>query len=186
VHTDDVRQILADPSRSRPVRLLRLQGLRGERLTQAVAAGWSIRIGPAACAAIGAVALIAASPLLYGIAAGLAGLGAVLPNHSIELAYVAWARRTGRTAPPPNRAGRRFGCLVASICFLLAGWGLSHDVAVLFWTFGSVMVAMPAFVAATNLCVPSLVFTAMFGTERATCPTLATAWSRTPATDEVA
>jgi hypothetical protein len=172
MHTDDVRRILKDPRRARPERLLRLQGLRDEPLAQGLAAGWSVRLGPAACAVAGAVALVVASPVLYLAFAGLGIVGAVAPHHPVEMLSVVWARGTGRTPPPANRAARRSGCLAGAALFALAALGLTVGPAALYWAAGLVMVLLPAFVAATNVCVPSLVFTLFLGADRATCPTL--------------
>jgi hypothetical protein len=108
----------------------------------------------------------------YGVLAALALSGAVLANHPVETAFGAWSHRRGRVAQPPNRAARRAACLAGAGFFALAGWGLAGGPSALFPVAGTTMVALPSFVAVTNLCVPSLVFTALFGADAGTAPTL--------------
>lgn len=172
MYTDDARLILTDPTFDRNRRLLRLQGQRGPRLEQAVAAGWAIRLGPAQCAAFGALAILVADPGLYLALAFASTVGAATRYHPVEWLYSWWTVRQGRVSPPPNRAGRRFGCLLGAVCFFVAGVALAVDAGWLFWPNALLLVALPAYVAVTNLCVPSLILTLLLGSERAACPSL--------------
>lgn len=172
MHTHEVRALLSDPRFDPNRRLLRLQGQRDAHLEQAVDTGWAMRLGPAQCAVFGAVALVLAEPDVYLVLAVASVVGVVTSHHPVEWLYVGWARRRGLTPPPANRAPRRFACLVGAACFLLAAIGLVSGSALAFWSAAGLLVALPAFVAATNICVPSLVFTVLLGAERATCPSL--------------
>jgi hypothetical protein len=172
MYLDDVRQILTDPAFSKTQRLLRLQGLRGADLTQGEAAGWAVRLGPAQCAVFGLGALLLASAPLYLVLAVPALIGGFAPNHPLERGYSWWARRTGRVPLPANRAARRSACLAGGVFFLAAAWGLAIGPAHLFWVAGISMVLVPGFVTLTNLCAPSLVFTLLFGAERASSASL--------------
>lgn len=177
MYRHEVRELLRDPRFDRNRRLLRLQGQRAGHLEQAVAAGWAMRLGPAQCAVFGAVALALAEPGVYLTLAAASIVGVVTAHHPVEWLYVWWARHRGLAAPPANQAPRRFACLVGAACFLLAAVGLVAGSALAFWPAALLLVVLPAFVAATNICVPSLLFTLVLGAERATCPSLPAALS---------
>ena len=166
MHVDDVRRILIEANRPVPARLLRLQGWRGADLRCALDAGAAMRLGPAACAVQATLGLAVPSAALYAVFAAAALLGVVARNHPVELAWIWWARRSGRPVPPANRAGRRFACALGAVCFALAGLGVSAQLPAVTLTMGLLMVLIPGFVAATNLCVPSLVLTLLVGAER--------------------
>jgi predicted small integral membrane protein len=184
VSVNDVRQILTDPRFDRNRRLLRLQGQRDSRLDQAVAAGWAMRLGPAQCALFGTIALLLSDPSVYLVLAAVSSVGVFTSHHPVEWAYVWWTRRQGRTPPPANRAPRRFACLLGAASFGLAAVGLVAGAAPLFWSAALLLVVLPAFVAVTNICVPSLVFTLMVGAERATCESLPASLARDGRTQE--
>jgi hypothetical protein len=180
MYTADVRELLTDPHFDRNRRLLRLQGQRGQALEQAVAAGWAMRLGPAQCALLGAVALLVAESWLYLVLAVTSSLGVMTRHHPVEWVYVWWAPRHGRTPPPPNRAPRRFACLLGAITFLVAATGLAVDLPLIFWAAGGFLVVLPTVVATTNVCVPSLFFTLLVGADRATASSLRSALRRGP------
>jgi hypothetical protein len=92
----------------------------------------------------------------------------VTSHHPVEWAYVWWAKRHGRTPPPANRAPRRFACLLGALSFFSASGGLLLGAAGLFWFSALLLVVLPLFVAVTNICVPSALFTVLFGADRAT------------------
>ena len=169
---DDVQLILGDPAWPWRARLLRLQGWRGSELACALDAGWAMRIGPATCALQGMVGLWLHHVLVYLWFATAAALGVVLRNHPAERVWVAYAVRSGRPVPPPNRAGRRFACALGAVGFVLAVVGLLIGWAPLFVVAGAVMVAVPALVASTQLCLPSVLLTVLAGVDRVMAATL--------------
>jgi hypothetical protein len=176
----EVRTILTDPNYDRQRRLLHLQGQRGTGVEQGVAAGLAIRIGPAQCAISGLLALVAANAGLYALLGVASVVGVVGRRHPVEWVYSWWAVRSGRVPPPPNRAARRFGCFLGAASFFLAAFALVIGSAWLFWPFALILIALPAYVAVTNVCVPSLLFAILLGADRASCPSLPSAL-RSPA-----
>ncbi len=172
MHLSEARQILTDPAFDRTHRLLRLQGQRGPALDQAVASGWAMRLGPAQCAFFGTLAIAIDEPRVFLLLAGLSSIGVITSHHPVEWLYVSWARRYGHPSPPGNRAPRRFACLLGAACFLVAGVALSAGTGWIFWPTALLLVLLPMYVATTNICVPSLLFTLVLGAERATCESL--------------
>lgn len=175
---NEVRLLLTDTSVDRNRRLLRLQGQRGTRLEQAVAAGWTMRLGPAQCALSSVVAVVLHEPSVFLTLGMASAVGVVTAHHPVEWLYVWWAGRHLRPAPPANRAPRRFACLLGAMCFLVAAGSLGSGTGWIYWPTALTLVGLPAFVATTNLCVPSLLFTLVLGSERATCESLPTSLRR--------
>jgi hypothetical protein len=123
-----------------------------------------LRMSPALCAAIAAVGTALAFPaILWGLMI-FAALGAVLPFHPFDLIYNLGIRHiTGTPELPRNGAPRRFACAMASV-WLLTTSGLFYagfDIAG--YLLGGALVAVAALITVSHICVPSLVYRALFG-----------------------
>lgn len=164
--------LLTDPEHPASSRLLRLQGWRDADLAQALAAGWATRIGPAVCGALGLTIAVTGSAGLAAVAAVAALVGSVARNHPIELVYNRVAVGSGWVPLPPNRAAKRFACLLGGSLFTGSAVGFAVGAHGLALGCAVVMTAVPLFVAASGVCVPSLLFTLLWGVEAATAPTL--------------
>ena len=163
----DVRELLDDPSRTWGERRARLQGWRGLDAARADAAVFAQRVGPAVCAVGAFVGASLQSPLLLAIVAVTAVVGTTAPNHPMEAVYNRWADRRGRPTLPVNRAAKRLGCAIGAV--LLGGAAVAYAVGA--ETVGLVLALVlggtATFVALTGICVPSLLFTTVWGVERA-------------------
>ena len=164
-----LKAVLTDPEHDRSTNLLRLQGWRGDDLEASVgAASIAHRLGPAACGILSLAAAVTGSMAIVLITLATALVGVFARNHPFETIYNVVARRTGRQPLPANRAAKRLGCAVGSV--FLAGaavaWIIGFDTlaTVLLVSLGS----LALFVAATKICVPSMMFTLAFGVDRAT------------------
>ena len=162
----DLASLLTDVSLTWPERLARLQGWRGADAACAAAAPLAQRLAPAVCAVGSAVGAALQSPLVLSFFALTALVGAVAPNHPVEAAYNRWARGRGRSTLPPNRAAKRLGCAIGAV--LLGGaaiaYGVGSPTAGLFLAI--VLAATATFVAITGVCIPSMIFTIAWGSER--------------------
>lgn len=163
----EARMLLTDPRYARDTNLARLQGWRGEDLAASVAAGRRAhRVGPAFCGLLSLAIALTGSPVLLATTLATALIGVRAPNHPVELGYAVWARRAGEQPLPPNRAAKRLACAVGSL-FLI---GAAVSMAVGATVVGNVLLVtlgtLALFVAATGICVPSIMFTLMFGADR--------------------
>ena len=170
--------VLTDRDHDRRARKLRLQGFRGTDLTGACATGPAVSLGPATCGLVSAVVAITGSALLAAVLAMTALVGVFSSNHPVELLHNTIAHRLGRPEIPPSRAAKRFACTVGAS--LLMGAALTYALGVDGWALGFAltMTVVPLFVAASGVCVPSLLFSLALGTEAATAPTLRSSFSR--------
>lgn len=168
----DLKAVLGDSSRTWTERRTRLQGWRGDDAARADSAVVAQRVAPAACA-IGALAGAALqSPLVLGILAATALVGATAPNHPFEALYNRWAARHGLPTLPSNRAAKRLGCAMG-VAFL-GGAAIAYELGAttLGFVLAVVLGGTATFVATTGICVPSMLFTAVWGVDRACAPTL--------------
>ena len=145
----------------------RLQGWRGADATCADNAKGAQRLGPAVCAAGALAGAALESPVVLGAFAVTAVMGALAPNHPVESLYNRWASRRGRATLPANRAAKRLGCAIG-VAFL-GGAALAYAVGAttLGLVLASVLTGTATFVAITGICLPSMLFTVLWGVERA-------------------
>jgi hypothetical protein len=123
-----------------------------------------LRLSPALCAAIAAAGTALASPpILWGLMI-FAALGAVLPFHPFDLVYNFGIRRmTGGPQLPRNGAPRRFACAVASAWLFATGALFTGGLDVPGYVLGAALVAVAALITVSHVCIPSLIFRALFG-----------------------
>jgi hypothetical protein len=171
----DLTSVLGDPSLTWAERRTRLQGWRGDEAECADRAPVAQRVGPAGCAVGAGIGVAFESPPVLAAVAATAVVGALAANHPFEVVYNWWARRRGGVALPPNRAAKRLGCAMGVV--FLGGSALSYAVgaSTAGFVLGAVLGGTAAFVAATGICVPSAIFTVLWGVDRGCEPNLVAA-----------
>ena len=168
--------LLSDPTLTWSQRRTRLQGWRGPEAEQADAAPRAQRLGPALCA-VGAIAgALMASPLVLAAVAATALAGTFAANHPFESLYNQWAASRGGQPLPANRAAKRLGCAIGVIFLAGASSAYTLGASTLGLVLALTLGGTAAFVATTGICVPSLLFTLVWGTERAAAPSLRAGW----------
>jgi len=175
----ELTTLLRDTSLTWTQRRTRLQGWRGPDADQADATPGGQRLAAAVCA-VGALAgAVTGSPLILSLFAATALVGVLAPNHPFELLFNQVASARDRQRLPANRAAKRLGCAIGVV--FLGGSATAYALGepVLGQVLALVLGGTAAFVAATGICVPSLIFTALWGLHRGAAPTLLAA-ARTP------
>ena len=123
-----------------------------------------LRMSPALCAAIAAAGIALASPpILLGLMI-FAALGAILPFHPFDLIYNFGIRHvTGTPELPRNGAPRRFACGMASVWLLATAALFYADLDMAGYLLGGALVAVASLITVSHVCIPSLVYRALFG-----------------------
>lgn len=118
-----------------------------------------LRLAPALCGIVAAVGTALAAPwLLWGLAV-IAAAGAVLPFHPFDLIYNAGVRRvTGGPKLPDNGAPRRFACGLGSAWLVVTGLLFAGGYDAAGYVLGASLVGVAGLVAATHICLPSIMF----------------------------
>lgn len=123
-----------------------------------------LRMSPALCATIAAIGTLLAAPAILWELMIFAALGAFLPFHPFDLIYNFGIRRvTGTPELPRNRAPRRFACGMASVWLFATGVLFAADLDVAGYLLGGALVAVAALITVSHVCIPSLVYRALFG-----------------------
>lgn len=174
----DATEALSDPRIDRPTKLRRLQGWRGNELACALRAGNARRLAPATCSALAMAVVVTGSATLAAFTAVTAVFGAVASNHPIESAYNWLAVRTVRSPIPSNRAAKRLGCALGALFFAVSAVGFAVGVTLVGIVPAVIMAGLAAFVALSDICVPSLMFNVLWGSERASADSLVPALRR--------
>jgi hypothetical protein len=175
----ELAALLGDTSLTWTERRTRLQGWSGPDADQANATPGVQRVASAVCAGGALAGAATNSPLLLTAFAATALAGAFTPNHPVEWLYNRVASTRGRTQLPANRAAKRLGCVIGVVFLGGSAAAYALGAPTLGLVLALVLGATAAFVAATGICVPSLVLTAVWGPHRAAAPTLMAA-ARTP------
>lgn len=134
-----------------------------DRQTLAQVAPW-LRWSPALCTLVMAIGTVLASQsILWGLVP-FAALGALFPRHPFDYIYNLGVRRLTDTPPlPSNGAPRRFACGIAALWLVAAGAAFATGLDTLGYVLGGMLSAVAALVATTHFCIPSLIYSLLFG-----------------------
>ncbi len=165
----ELASLLTDDRYPRGLRLARLQGWRGGDASRAVAAQSAQRFAPALCAVGAIVGGALGSPTVLALLAATAVIGAFANHHPFEVVYNAAARRLNWPTLPANRAAHKLGCVLGVTFLAGAALAFAMGAATVGLILAGIMGATGIFVATTGICVPSMVFTLLWGAERGAC-----------------
>jgi hypothetical protein len=128
-----------------------------------------LRWSPVFCTLVMATGTVLASPwILWGLAV-TAALGTILPSHPFDYVYNFGLRRLTGTPPlPANGAPRRFACGMATVWLVATGTAFAADLTVLGYVLGGILTAVAALVAIAHFCIPSLIYSLLFGRPQCT------------------
>jgi len=149
-------------------RRLEAQGFAGlDDPTLSELAPW-LRWSPAICTLVMAIGVALPSPTVLWTLAAIAALGAVLPFHPFDLLFNHGVRHLVGTRPLPQHGPqRRFACAIATLWLIATGWAFHGGMTVLGYALGGALVGVAALVSITHICIPSMIYNAVFGARRA-------------------
>ena len=116
------------------------------------------------CASILTVGVLLASPAVLWTLSTIAIATVFLPSHPFNYLYNHGVRHLTGTRPlPPGTAQGKFSCGVGGVWLIATGAAFFAGATTVGYVLGGVLVAMATLVATTHLCIPSMVFNALFG-----------------------
>ena len=160
--------LLRDDRYAPSTRLLRLQGWRGTELREAVAAGQAHRLAPAFCAVGAAAVAVTGSAWLAAVLAVTAVVGVFARNHPVETVYNTVVSHLGRPTIPRNKAAKRLACALGTAFLGGSAAALAFGADGLGRGLAGVFAVVAAFVTVSNVCIPSMIFVGLWGSERST------------------
>jgi hypothetical protein len=126
------------------------------------------RLAFALCSALAVTGTILASSTLLGALAVIAALAAVFPVHPFDLIYNHGIRYLRGTGPLPKRgAPGRFGCGLGAVWLVGVIFAFQSGNIVIGFVLGGLLTAVAGLVALTDICIPSMIYQAVFGRKRA-------------------
>lgn len=149
------------------LRRLDVQGfdeVEEERLAEA---GPWLQMAFGLCATLALVGTLTASSMLLGVLAAIAFTASLSPVHPFDLLYNHGVRHLRGTGPLPRRgAPVRFACGVGSPWLLATIAAFESSAAGLGYALGAGLVASATLVSTTDICIPSMIYRAIFGPPR--------------------
>lgn len=146
------------PDCAEVLRRLRARGFDVRTREEAREVGQWLRFTPMLQALLFGLGTFTASVELLSVMAGLLAVGVVAGSHPFDLIYTGIIRQL-ETAPehPRCSARRRLVFLVGFVLCVATAWSFAHGRFAAGYLIGGVMIASTAFLAATHICIPSLV-----------------------------
>jgi hypothetical protein len=115
------------------------------------------------CSVLAGLGTILASPVILFSLIAVAGPAALLPFHPFDLIYNFGIRHLRKTGPlPPRMAQARFACGLASVWLAATAMAFRADMLVLGYVLGGALTAIGLLVATTDICIPSMIYNAVF------------------------
>jgi hypothetical protein len=129
-------------------------------------AAW-LRLAFGLCAVMAAVGTALASPLVLLLLAPIAFLAAVFTVHPFDLLYNHGIRFLTGTGPLPRRGPpSRFACGLGAVWLVPTAWAFHAGLSVTGYVLGGLLAGVAVLVSTTDICIPSLVYRAIFGFPR--------------------
>lgn len=146
-------------------RRLQVSGFQLDDETVAEIGPW-MRWSTSFCALFTILGTSLASPwILWALALTALG-GSVLPNHPFDYVYNHGVRRLTKTRPlPPNPPPRKFACYVATPWLIGTGLAFFLGAHTVGYALGALFASVAALVSLTHICIPSILYNAIFGTK---------------------
>ena len=150
-------------------RRLEIQGFVGlDDATLAELAPW-LEFSPMLCTLLIGLGTVRASAVILGALVPIAVLGAVFPVHPFDVLYNYGVRHLTGTRPlPPNGPPRRFACGLAAVWLTATAWAFGTGAHAVGSILGGVLTAVAAIVSVSHFCLPSLLYTLLFGRSKST------------------
>ncbi len=124
---------------------------------------YGIRFAYGLCVTFVAAGLLLNSLLVLAMIALVAFAGALLPNHPFDYLYNNGVRQLLKKPKLPPRSNQgRFACGIATAWLVLVIYLLYTDQVLLGNILGAVLFSVGALVTTTDICIPSIIYNAIF------------------------
>ena len=134
-----------------------------------------LRLAFGLCATLAIVGTALASTTLLLTLAGIAFLAAVFPVHPFDLIYNHGIRYATGTPPFPKRGPpNRFACGIGALWLIVTVGAFESSLTTVAYVLGFTLAGVAILVSAMDICIPSMIFRAIFGPR---CPGRQ-AWTR--------
>ena len=142
---------------------MKTQGFRGYSDQELKGFHFGVRFAYILCVSIVILGLILANVYVLGVAMFFAFLGSVLPFHPFDIIYNRSVRHWIKREELPLRANQlRFACGMATVHIGVTIYFFAIGQHTIAYILGGVLVAVAMLVSTTDICIPSIMYNAMF------------------------
>ncbi len=128
-----------------------------------------LRMAFGGCAVLAASGTVLASPTILWILTPIAALAALFPVHPFDLIYNHGIRHLTKTGPlPKRRAPSRFACGVGAVWLVATALAFQSGRLMLGYVLGGALTSIALLVSTTDICIPSMIYNAVFLTRPST------------------
>jgi hypothetical protein len=115
------------------------------------------------------VGTVLASPTVLWILMPIAALAALFPVHPFDLIYNHGIRYLRDTGPlPKRRAQSRFACGVGAVWLVATALAFQSGALITGYVLGGALTGVALLVSTTDICIPSMIYNALFLRSRST------------------
>ena len=133
-----------------------------DKATLAEVAPW-LRMAFGLSTLIAGVGTMFTSSLILWSLVPIAAFAAIFPFHPFDLIYNHGIRYIRGSGPlPKRRAQSRFACGIAAIWLVAIAWAFQSGAIILGYILGGSLVGVGALVSTTDICIPSIIYNALF------------------------
>lgn len=130
--------------------------------TLADVAPW-LRMAFGMCALLAGAGTALASPTILWVLTPIAALAALFPVHPFDLIYNYGIRYLRNTGPlPKRRAQSRFACGVGAAWLVATAWAFQSGALIAGYILGGALTGIAVLVSTTDICIPSMIYNALF------------------------
>jgi len=130
--------------------------------TLAEVAPWP-RMAFGMCALLAGAGTALASPTILWVLTLIAALAALFPVHPFDLIYNYGIRYLRNTGPlPKRRAQSRFACGVGAVWLVATALAFQSVALIAGYILGGALTGIAVLVSTTDICIPSMIYNALF------------------------
>ncbi len=146
---------------------LDVQGFEAVQEEHLAEVGRWLRLAFGLCATLAIIGTaLASTPILLTLA-GIAFVAALSPVHPFDLIYNFGIRYVTKTRPLPRRGPpTRFACGVGALWLILTVGAFDASWTIVGYVLGFTLASVAILVSTMDICVPSMIFRAIFGPPR--------------------
>jgi hypothetical protein len=123
-----------------------------------------LRLAFGMCAILALAGTALGSPEVLWVLLPIAALAAAFPVHPFDLIYNHGIRHMTNTGPLPKRgAPARFACGMGAVWLAVTSWAFWSGHATTGYILGFSLASVATLVSTTDICIPSMIFRAIFG-----------------------
>lgn len=150
---------------------LREQGYVSQNYQEINDLAYGNRFAYRVCTSILLIGVVSANIPLLSVMMLIAFLSIVLPNHLFDYVYNYFlAKKMNKPQLPPRSAQLKFSCTIATLWIGATIYLFSAHMMIAGYVMGGLLIGIATLVGTIDLCIPSIMYNALFAKKKSTAP----------------